>query len=89
LYTGGVATIAGKNYANLAALFRETQVNTYGLSKAVSSGLVPGNVVSSYDEQHLAEKGHHRMPFNSHIMNTLKPALSNYLHNDDQYMTDL
>jgi hypothetical protein len=86
LYAGGVAAVAGKNYANLTALLRETQVNTYGPSKSVSSGLVPGRVVSSYDEQHLAEKGKHRMPFNSHIVNVLRPTLSKYVHNDDQYM---
>ena len=86
LYAGGVAAVAGKNYVNLAALLRETEVNTYVPSKSVSSGLAPGRIVSSYDEQHLAEKGKHRMPFNSHIVNVLRPALSKYVHRDDQYM---
>jgi hypothetical protein len=44
--------------------------------------------VSSYEERHLEEKGKHRMPFNSHIVNVLRPALSKYLHNDDQYMVN-
>ena len=88
LYAGGVAAVAGKNYGSLTALLRETHVNTYGPSKSVSSGLAPGHVVSSYDEQHLAEKGTHRMPFNSHIVNVLRPALSKYVHNDDQYMVN-
>lgn len=42
--------------------------------------------MSSYDEQHLAEKGHHRMPFNSHIVNSLRKPLDRYAHNEDQYM---
>lgn len=89
LYAGGVAAVAGKNYVTLAALLRETQVTTYGRSKSVSAGLVPGRVLSSYDERHLAENGKHRMPFNSHIVNVLKPALSKYIHNDDHYMVNL
>ena len=86
LYAGGVAAVAGNNYVNLAALLRETQVNTYSQTKLVSSGLVPGRIVSSYDEEHLAEKGQHRMPLNSHLVNSLRQALSKYLYNDDQYM---
>jgi len=88
LYAGGVAAVAGNNYTHLAALLRETQVNTYGLSKSVSSGLAPGHIVSSYDERHLGEKAKHRMPLNSHIVNVLRPALSKYIHNDDQYMVN-
>lgn len=86
LYAGGVAAVAGNNYVNLAALLRETSVNTYGPSKSVTSGLVPGRIVSSYDEQHLAEKSHHRMPFNSHIVNSLRKPLDRYAHNEGQYM---
>lgn len=86
LYAGGVAAVAGNNYVNLAALLRETQVTTYGPGKSVTSGLVPGRIVSSYDEQHLAEKGHHRMPFNSHIVNSLRNTLDKYAHNEDHYM---
>lgn len=86
LYAGGVAAIAGNNYINLAALLLETHVNTYGPSKSVFSGLAPGRVVSSYDEQHLAEKGEHKMPFNFHLVNTLRKPLSRYAYHDDQYM---
>lgn len=86
LYAGGVAAVAGNNYVNLAALLRETQVNTYGPSKSVTLGLVPGRIVSAYDEQHLVEKGQHRMPFNSHIVNSLRKPLDRYAHNENQYM---
>lgn len=86
LYAGGVATVAGNNYVNLAALLRETQVNAHGLGKSVSSGLAPGRLVSSFDEQFLAEKGQHKAPFNYHVVNSLRKALGRHVLNEDQYM---
>jgi len=86
LYAGGVAAVAGGNYGNLAALLRRTQVRSYGPTYSVTFGLAQGRIVDSYDEKHLREKGWHRMPFNAHIVNVLREPLSQFVHNEDNYM---
>lgn len=86
LYAGGVAAVTGGNYANLAKLLWWTQVRSYVPNNSVAFGLAQGRIVDSYDEKHLKDGRQHRMPFNAHIVNTLRKPLNRFVHSEDNYM---
>ena len=86
LYAGGVAAVTGGNYGNLAKLLWWTQVRSYVSNNSVTFGLAQGRIVDSSDERHLKDGGQHRMPFNAHLVNTLRKPLERFVHSEDNYM---
>lgn len=81
LYAGGVSAVVGEKYANLAQLLNRTDVRVGGRSFRPTFGLVPGRIVSRYDEHLLTERGQ-RMPFLTHLRAVLRDPLVTVTRDD-------